>query len=62
MAVDGVPTLDDFGEVLPVVIRAVEKQYFRYARVFPPTGPAVGKPLLQGNAPDPPRLLERAGG
>jgi FxsC-like protein len=62
MAVDGVPTLDDFGEVLPVVIRAVEKQYFRYARVFPPTGPAVGKPLLQGNAPDLPRLLERAGG
>jgi FxsC-like protein len=62
MAVDGVPTLDDFGTVLPWLIRAAEKQYFKYAQVFPPTGPAVGKPMLQGTAPAPSSLLEHAGG
>jgi FxsC-like protein len=48
MAVRGVPCLDDFSQVLPVVIQAAIRQYLKHADVFPPTGPTVEKPRMLG--------------
>ena len=38
LAVRGVPSLEDFGAVLPTVIAAAGRQYLRYASTHPPTG------------------------
>jgi len=62
MAVEGVPSLDGFAGVLPWLILAAVKHYLGHARAFPPPGPVVQKPLLQGFTLDPPDFLERAGG
>jgi FxsC-like protein len=48
MAGHGVPTLDDFGIVLPKLILTTAKQYLRHAQASPPAGPAVERPRLGG--------------
>ncbi len=40
LAVRGVPSLEDFGTVLPTVIAAASRQYLRSASTHPPSGAA----------------------
>jgi FxsC-like protein len=61
IAVEGVPSLECFAAVLPWLIFVAVKHYLGHARAFPPPGPVVQKPSLQGITLDPPNLLERAG-
>jgi FxsC-like protein len=61
IAVEGVPTIADFGAILPFLIPTVENRYLAHAPAFPPEGSAVEKPTLHGFTPDPPNPLERAG-
>jgi FxsC-like protein len=46
LAVRGVPTLEDFRRVLPAVIMAAVRHYFRYAPAFPADAVAAGRPRL----------------
>lgn len=46
MAVRGVPCLEDFSLVLPLVVRTAVRQYLKHARAYPPAGPAGEKPRL----------------
>jgi len=41
LAVRGVPTLEDFGMVVPAVLRAAERSYLRFAPASPAHDPAV---------------------
>jgi FxsC-like protein len=53
-AVRGVPTLDDFSQVLPTVIMTAARQYLRHARPFPPAGyPEMERPRLSLSLSDP---------
>jgi FxsC-like protein len=53
VAMRGVPCLEDFSQVLPVVVRTAVRQYLKHARAYPPSGPAVEKPRLRGPVTDP---------
>jgi FxsC-like protein len=59
IAVEGVPSLETFGAVLPALILAAAKRYLGYAAAAPPDGQVVEKPRLHGFAPDLSHLLER---
>jgi FxsC-like protein len=61
IAVGGVPSIAEFGAVLPFLIPAVGNRYLGNAPAFPPGGSVVEKPTLHGFTPDPPNPLERAG-
>jgi FxsC-like protein len=61
IAVEGVPSMTDFGAVLPFLIPAVGNRYLGHAPAFPPDGSVVEKPTLHGLIVDPPNPLERAG-
>jgi FxsC-like protein len=61
IAARGVPSIDDFGAVLPLLIPAAGKRYLGHAAAFPPDGSVVEKPTLDGFTPDPPDLRERTG-
>jgi FxsC-like protein len=61
IAVGRVPSLAEFGAVLPFLIPAVGNRYLGHAPAFPPGGPVVEKPTLHGFTPDPTNPLERAG-
>jgi hypothetical protein len=60
IAVDGVPSINDYGAVLPLLIPTVGNRYLGHAPAFPPSGSVVEKPTLHGFTPDPPNPLERA--
>jgi len=60
-AVRGVPSLGDFGAVLPLLIPAAGNRYLGHAPAFPPDGSPVEKPTLHGFTPDPPNPVERTG-
>ena len=60
-AVEGVPSIDAFDAVLPLLIPAAGKRYLGHAAAFPPAGSVVEKPTLDGFTPDPPDPLERLG-
>lgn len=47
-AVNGVPSLEEFGRALPAVVRAAARQYLKHAQAFPPAGPVVERPRLRG--------------
>jgi FxsC-like protein len=47
-AVNGVPSLEEFGMALPAVVRAAARQYLKHAQAFPPAGPVVERPRLRG--------------
>jgi FxsC-like protein len=53
MAVRGVPCLEDFSLVLPLVARTAVRNYLKHAPAYPPVGPAVEKPRLLGPVTDP---------
>lgn len=60
-AVAGVPGIDEFGLLLPLLIPAAGKRYLGHARAFPPDGPPLEKPTLHGFAPDPSNSREFTG-
>jgi FxsC-like protein len=47
-AADGVPNLEEFGIVLPMIVRAAARQYVRNANAYPPEGPVSERPRLTG--------------
>ncbi len=50
-AVDGVPTLKEFTDLLPAVVAHAAGQFLRHAHAHPPSGPHVPRPRLLGPAP-----------
>ncbi|GGN48137.1 hypothetical protein GCM10011579_000500 [Streptomyces albiflavescens] len=54
MAVNGVPTLKAFTDVLPAVVAHTTRQYLKHATEHPPLGPSIARPRLMG--PTPPLL------
>src|SRR5262249_18005118 len=51
IAVNGVPTLTAFTEVLPKVVAHATKQFFKPATPHPVAGPHVPRPRLTGPTP-----------
>jgi FxsC-like protein len=45
-AVNGVPTLKAFQDVLPVVVAQATRQFLRHAKAHPPDGPVTPRPRL----------------
>ncbi|MFI6359286.1 TIR-like protein FxsC [Streptomyces sp. NPDC050743] len=48
IAVNGVPTLKAFSDVLPTVVAQSTRQYLKHATARPPAGPHVARPRLRG--------------
>ncbi|QMV12321.1 TIR domain-containing protein [Streptomyces lincolnensis] len=48
IAVNGVPTLKAFTDVLPSVVAHTTRQYLKHAEAHPPPGPHVPRPRLMG--------------
>ncbi|MGW0820156.1 TIR-like protein FxsC [Streptomyces sp. NPDC002845] len=48
MAVNGVPTLKAFTDILPAVVAHTTRQYLKHAEAHPPPGPHVPRPRLLG--------------
>jgi FxsC-like protein len=61
IAVEGVPSISDFGAVLPLLIPAAGNRYLGHAPAFPPDGSVMEKPTLDKFTSDPPNPWERAG-
>lgn len=47
MAADGIPTLQDFIQLLPDMTMIMLKRYRKYAPAHPPKGPAIERPRLR---------------
>ena len=47
MAADGIPTMQDFMQLLPDMTMIMLKRYRKYAPAHPPKGPAVERPRLR---------------
>ncbi|WP_405879593.1 TIR-like protein FxsC [Streptomyces sp. NBC_01136] len=58
VAVNGVPTLKAFTDVLPAVVAHATRQYLKHAEAHPPPGPPTPRPRLTGPTHSP----YRAGG
>jgi FxsC-like protein len=54
IAVGGVPSIEEFSMVLPMVVRVAARQYLAHAHAYPPPGPAIERPRLIGPVADPP--------
>ena len=52
MAADGIPTLQDFGEVLPEMTMIMLKRFRKGAPARPPEGPVIGRPRLRQAGPE----------
>jgi FxsC-like protein len=52
MAADGVPSLQDFGELLSKIAIAVLRTYLRQSPAYPPAGPPVERPRINMSDPD----------
>jgi FxsC-like protein len=50
-AVNGVPSLQAFTDVLPHVVANTTRQYLKHAAAHPPAGPHVPRPRLTGPTP-----------
>ncbi|GAA3502786.1 hypothetical protein GCM10019016_098950 [Streptomyces prasinosporus] len=63
IAVNGVPTLKAFTDVLPAVVAHTTRQYLKHAEAHPPPGPHVPRPRLMGpiQPPDPAGGLDDEG-
>nr|WP_237539910.1 MULTISPECIES: TIR-like protein FxsC [unclassified Streptomyces] len=51
-AARGVPSMEEFGRVLPYVVEAAAQQYLRHASVYPPAGPQQRRPSTMPMQPD----------
>ncbi|MEU6518375.1 TIR-like protein FxsC [Streptomyces sp. NPDC046978] len=56
MAVNGIPSLKAFTDVLPLVVAHTFRQYLKHATAHPPAGPHVPRPRLMGPTHQPPYL------
>lgn len=54
IAVNGVPTLKAFTDVLPFVVANTTRQFLKHAAAHPPAGPYVPRPRLTGPYPPAP--------
>lgn len=61
-AINGVPTLKQFTEVLPVVVAQATRQYLRHAKAHPPPGPTTPRPRLSLAQPTDPDAHPDHGG
>ncbi len=52
IAVNGVPSLEEFSMVLPVVVRVAARHYLAHAHAYPPPGPMIERPRLIGPTAD----------
>ena len=52
MAANGIPTLEDFGEVLPEMTMAILKRFRKGAPAHPPPGPVIERPRLRAADPE----------
>jgi FxsC-like protein len=52
MAADGIPTMQDFGQLLPEMTMLMLKRFRKAAPARPPEGPALGRPRLRQAGPD----------
>jgi FxsC-like protein len=52
MAANGIPTLEDFGQLLPEMTMIMLKRFRRYAPAHPPAGPVFERPRLRRADPD----------
>jgi FxsC-like protein len=53
IAVNGVPSLEEFSVILPMVVRVAARHYLAHAHAYPPPGPAIERPRLIGSLADP---------
>jgi FxsC-like protein len=51
MAANGIPTLQDFGQLLPEMTMIMLKRFRKEATAHPPAGPVVERPRLRGADP-----------
>ncbi len=47
MAASGIPTLQDFGQLLPEMTMIMLKRFLKDAPAHPPAGPVVERPRLR---------------
>jgi hypothetical protein len=52
MAADGIPTLQDFIQLLPDMTMIMLKRYRKYASAHPPKGPTIERPRLRRADPE----------
>ena len=52
MAANGIPTLEDFGEVLPEMTMTMLKRFRKGAPAHPPAGPVIERPRLRQADPE----------
>ena len=57
IAVNGVPTLKAFTDVLPAVVAHATRQYLKHAEAYPPPGPPT--PQAPSDGPHPPAAPRR---
>jgi FxsC-like protein len=53
IAISGVPSLEEFSMILPMVVRVAVRHYLAHAHAYPPPGPASERPRLIGPMADP---------
>ncbi len=51
-AANRIPTLGDFADILPPMARIADNRFLRDARAYPPSGPAMPRPMLLGPHPN----------
>ena len=51
MAANGIPTLQDFGQLLPEMTMIMLKRFRKEATPHPPAGPVIERPRLRGAEP-----------
>jgi FxsC-like protein len=52
MAADGIPTLEDFGQILPELTMTMLKRFRKGAPAHPPAGPVIERPRLRQADPE----------
>jgi FxsC-like protein len=52
MAAEGIPTLEDFSQLLPEMTMIMLKRFRKYAPAHPPEGPTIGRPRLRQAGPE----------
>ena len=52
MAASGIPTLQDFGQLLPEMTMIMLKRFRKEAEAHPPAGPVIERPRLRRSDPE----------
>jgi hypothetical protein len=51
-AANSIPTLADFADILPTMTRIADNRFLRGANAYPPSGPAISRPMLSWPHPN----------